>query len=118
MNEVIQQGLMITAIGMGLVFAVIIFLWGMMVLLVWVTTPKSTNKPTEEDVDDVETADSVTDMAAVEKQRRAAAAAVAVGLAIAQSRPITRGIQAQLGTMSPWQSVHRSQQFFGQRKRG
>ena len=118
MNEVIQQGLMITAIGMGLVFAVIIFLWGLMVLLVRVTTPKSTDEPVEEDVDDGGTADPVTEMAAVEKQRCVAAAAVAVGMAIALSKPITRGAQAQLGTMSPWQSVHRSQQLVGQRKRG
>ena len=32
-NELIVQGLMIAAIGMGLVFVVIIFLWGLMALL-------------------------------------------------------------------------------------
>ena len=36
----IQQGLLITAIGMSLVFVVIIFLWGMMALLVRVTSKK------------------------------------------------------------------------------
>ncbi len=44
---VIEQGLLITGIGMGLVFVVIIFLWGLMALMMRVTSGKK-RKPTEE----------------------------------------------------------------------
>ena len=51
MIETLKQGLLITVIGMGIVFAMILILWGIMVLLV-----KLTNRPeAEEAVEETET---------------------------------------------------------------
>lgn len=120
MSEVIQQGLMITIIGMGLVFAVIIFLWWLMGLLVRATTPKAKEQTVDLPADDTMAELLVPQMAEIETQRRAAAAAVAVGLALEQScvRPGNGDLLSRMGAMSPWQSVHRSRQLDGQHKRG
>ena len=40
MIDILKQGLVITGIGMGLVFVMIFVLWGIMALLVWITNPK------------------------------------------------------------------------------
>lgn len=118
MNSVIQQGLMITLIGMGLVFAVIIFLWWLMNLLVRVTTRKADRTSDESDTKEGVEAGLVPQMAEVEQRRRAAAAAVAVVLTIAQCQArCSEERAAGLGNMSPWQSVHRSRQL-KQHKRG
>ena len=117
MNEVILQGLMITLIGMGLVFVVIIFLWWLMGLLVRVTTPKAALEMQAEKGQEVPLAPVLAD---IEKQRRAAAAAVAVGLAMEQghSHPLGFEPHVDTGTINPWQSVHRSWQLQPQQKRG
>ena len=118
MSDVILQGLLITAIGMGLVFAVIIFLWWMMGLLVQLTTPKAPEMAEHAGADDDGAENLVFGMADIEKQRRATAAAVAVGLGLAQSRtrPVAGEGEAPIGAMSPWQSVHRARQLGQQHK--
>lgn len=108
----IQQGLIITLIGMGLVFAVIIFLWGVMALLVKVTT----NEKTQPDVSAAESSEglqAIFAMKTAESQRRSAAAAVAVQIllsasAAGQSFPTSQDTPSNL---SPWQSVHRMRQL-------
>ena len=119
MSAVIQQGLMITIIGMGLVFVVIIFLWWLMGLLVRATT-KETKAPVEAGADEALDGLLVPEIAGIEKQRQAAAAAVAVGLAIAQSRArrLPGGSLSAMGGTSPWQSVHRARQLEQTHKRG
>jgi sodium pump decarboxylase gamma subunit len=117
MSSVIQQGLMITVIGMGLVFLVIIFLWWLMGLLVKVTTKAEgvAEEPEPAAIGEM----YVPEMAAIEQLRRAAAAAVAVGLTI-DSRAARR-LQSKTqtdGGLSPWQSVHRAQQLEQYNKRG
>jgi Na+-transporting methylmalonyl-CoA/oxaloacetate decarboxylase gamma subunit len=114
-----QQGLLITGIGMGLVFVVIIFLWGMMALLMRVMSSKTILK-------DAQPADSaphtllVPEMAVAEGQRRAAAAAVAVGLASSARSSRRKEIDHGVGVegLNAWQSVHRARQLENIKSRG
>jgi len=115
----IQQGLLIAAIGMGLVFAVIIFLWGLMALMMRITSRKKDN---EEPVERTEETDVplVPEMQAAENQRRAVAAAVAVELALATSQsglPKKRE-RERYGALNPWQIFHRSRQLQQRNSRG
>jgi len=108
----IQQGLLITGIGMGLVFVVIIFLWGLMALMMRVTSREKPEIP-------VETETAETDQPFVEEshtsdvQRQAVAAAVAVGVAMAASQRRSQVGTEQDGSsgLSPWQAAHRARQF-------
>jgi len=108
---------MITVIGMGLVFLVIIFLWWLMGLLVKVTTKDEVVVEEHEPAVTGETL--VPEMAAIEQLRRAAAVAVAVGLML-ESHTARRSQGQTQGNsgMSPWQSVHRAQQLEQYNKRG
>ncbi|HOE34853.1 MAG: OadG family protein [Chloroflexi bacterium] len=80
MAEALLQGLSITAFGMGLVFLMIIALWGVMALLVRLTTrpAKEAETPQAEDQDSPQQA---------ERAAQAAAAAVAFALAAEKARP-------------------------------
>lgn len=117
MSSIIQQGLMITVIGMGLVFAVIIFLWWLMGLLVRATTKPevvSLGEPV-----DVAAVDELPppEMSGTENRRRAAAAAVAVAIGQSRGRRL-QGASAGMSGMSPWQSLHRARQLEQLEKRG
>ncbi len=77
----IQQGLLIAAIGMGLVFAIIIFLWGLMALMMRST---SKEKPkVDENVQPEQTGAPTASAMEGNGQIHRATAAVAVGLALA-----------------------------------
>jgi sodium pump decarboxylase gamma subunit len=104
-----QQGLLITAIGMGLVFVVIILLWGLMALMMRVT---SRNSQIEEQAEEEPQPDVpvIPEMASIERQKRAAAAAVAVQLAMAVKTSKTE-MAVQKEGLSPWQTVHRLRQL-------
>ena len=118
-NELIVQGLMIAAIGMGLVFVVIIFLWGLMALLMRLTSggdrPEAATPQPE-----ITESSLAPEVEITERQRKAAAAAVAVGLAMTAWRQ--RGASAyddkQMDRISPWQAFHRSRQVNPERRRG
>jgi len=115
----IQQGLLITAIGMGLVFVVIIFLWGLMAYMMRLTSEK--DEVSEAVSSDVETdIPAVPEMAAAESQRRAAAAAVAVLMAITagRDRATQMSTQGDAWGMNPWQSFHRERQLENRQIRG
>ena len=115
----IQQGLWITAVGMGLVFAVIIFLWGVMALLMRLTSRKQTSS--EEQALPETTDDSLLqELQTVEAQRRAAAAGVAVALAIGSARQKSRstGSAEDAGALNPWLAAHRSRQIEQKKTRG
>jgi Na+-transporting methylmalonyl-CoA/oxaloacetate decarboxylase gamma subunit len=71
----ISQGLLITLIGMGLVFLAIVLLWGLMSLMVRLGAEK------DDDADQEETSTASPAEPAVSKKRLAAAAAVALALA-------------------------------------
>jgi len=116
---IIQQGLLITAIGMGLVFAVIIFLWGLMALMMKITSNEkklSGQNTPDEEMD----APLVPEMQAAEGQRRAAAAAVAVEAAITASQKHRLKTQGgnHMDGLSPWQVVHRLRQLQQKNSRG
>lgn len=120
MREVILQGLMITIIGMGLVFVVIIFLWWLMGVLVKVTTREKEQESLTPLADDGMGELLAPEVTAMEAQRKAAAAAVGVGLALAASRAlcVPCAPEDKMGALSPWQNVHRARQLERQHKRG
>lgn len=117
--SVIQQGLLITAIGMGLVFAVIIFLWGLMALMMRLTSRKKPDTPEKGVIGETDEL-VLPALQGAEGQRRAAAAAVAVALAIAKSKSSSLLLQGEKGAgdLSPWQAYHRIRQIENKRTRG
>jgi len=119
MNNTIQQGLLISVIGMGLVFAVIIFIWWMMNALVRVTTRDDEQEHRSEDTVGPGSV-PMRAAAGLETHRQAAAAAVAVALAMKAetSGHRSRMDQGKVGGMTPWQSVHRAKQLESHKKRG
>jgi len=113
-----QHGLLITAIGMGLVFAVIIFLWGLMALMMRVTSGKKQDKNPVED-EPITDVPMVPELETAEGQRRAAAAAAAVGTALSAKRiRVAQEIEDNKGGLSPWQTVHRPRHFRSSQRRG
>ncbi len=108
----IQQGLLITAIGMGLVFAVITLLWGVMALLVQVTSKPEKEKVGEREPEPGAGYPLAPELHMTESKRRVAAAAVAVRLALSQARkpPHSRPDRLPGGSLSPWQAVNRARQ--------
>jgi Na+-transporting methylmalonyl-CoA/oxaloacetate decarboxylase gamma subunit len=94
--------LLITVIGMGLVFACILLFWGLMVLLVRLTRDRtSEGSPSE-----VAEPQPVTD----DLRRQAAVAAVAVALARGRRQPRRLRRPEDAAALSPWQAAHRRAQ--------
>jgi Na+-transporting methylmalonyl-CoA/oxaloacetate decarboxylase gamma subunit len=92
--------LQITVVGMGLVFAAILLLWGLMALLVRLT-PERGEEQTQEASDDR--------LAETERKRRAAAVAVAIALAQqAESREPNEFPLPPTPLVSAWQAVMRT----------
>ena len=120
MSSVMQQGLLITVIGMGLVFAVIVFLWWLMGLLVRATTKE--DQPLALETGDEEGLEGLATPGQPDLgvKRRAAAAAVAVAMALEKARSHPQSGQAleKMGGGSPWQSLHRARQLERHTKRG
>ncbi len=105
----IQQGLLITVLGMILVFVVIFILWGLMFLLLQMTSKKKAEEV--RGVEDIEIQRPLSPkVESVEKQRRAVAAAVAVELATMDCRAASLTIPGgeKFGQLTPWQSAHRT----------
>ena len=115
----IRQGLLIAAIGMGLVFAVIIFLWGLMALMMKVTSRKK-DTPKNSVILEEDEAVLVPEMQAAETKRRAAAAAVAVQMALSGREKPRAGSHAQdqEGGLSPWDAFNRTHQLQQKNTRG
>lgn len=106
MSETFSQGLLITGLGMGLVFAMILALWGIMVLLVRLTNPKNKEVLPVEG----ETAGEAAILADShqEKQKLAAAAAVAYALKLEQAKQLP--LNAKPAMPSQWLINGRLQQ--------
>lgn len=116
MTNLIEQGLLITAIGMGLVFVVIIFLWGLMAALMRLTSREK--KAQDNPISKVETDPAALPKTeAAEGRRRVVAVALAVAKAIEDTRRrfVKEGDLTELGSLSPWQTVHRSRQLENRR---
>ncbi len=115
MIETLKQGLLITVIGMGIVFAMILILWGIMVLLV-----KLTNRPEKEEAVE-ESASSLPEPAASPAMGDASALAAAIAVAYALSaKPKTAfaGDTQSILTGSTWLAAGRAQQIARQTNRG
>ena len=100
MNNNLTIGLEITVIGIVLVFAGILVLWGMMELLVRVTTKQS--KPKSESLRDT------TQEISLKQKAVAVAVGVAVSLPKTKNTPLT---STQTADLSPWQSYYRGQNY-------
>lgn len=112
-----QQGLLIAAIGMGLVFAVIILLWWLMALLMRLTSGEKSEKTSETNAVEDEPV-VLSAMAPDERKLKAVAAAVAAVIALEKPKMQPGGMdQARhvKGNLSPWQTVHRSRQLENRR---
>ena len=116
MND-FQTGLLVAAIGMGLVFAVIMVLWGLMVLLVRLTS-KREESPAKviPEMKEIK-ANMVLPDAKREIHQKAAALAVAVALKFQAAKMDTMS-QSQEAEASLWQMVARTRQVQKQLTRG
>lgn len=117
---VMQQGLLIAGIGMGLVFVVIIFLWGLMALMMRLTSGKQSE--VQEEALPGETDNPwLPELETVESQRKAAAAAVAVAMTqTSRQDPMTARQSAGEDSrgLDPWLAVHRARQIEQKNTRG
>lgn len=110
MSELLSQGLLMTAIGMGLVFLALIFLWGLINLIA--RLPVGAKK--EEEAAPSEEAEAAPPTPQAEDNRqalRARAAAAAVATALAMQRSAMRIAPPTGQTVSAWQAARRSSQF-------
>ncbi len=122
--------LLITAIGMGLVFVVIILLWGMMELLVRLLADKPEKEETESAPSLVEAEPVEPEpQAAATHRQKAAAVAVAAALQIRRRQAAVEAVRlalssanqpmlnpAEAGQVSNWQAVMRAVQRQNQTK--
>jgi len=110
MSELLSQGLLMTAIGMGLVFLALIFLWGLINLIA--RLPIGAKK--EEEAAPSEEAEAAPPTPPAEDNRqalRARAAAAAVAAALAMQRSAMRIAPPTGQKVSAWQAARRSSQF-------
>ena len=115
MLETLKQGLMITIIGMGIVFAMILLLWGIMALLVRLTNPTEQEAPTEES--SVSLAEPTAETVPGDAPALAAAIAVAYALS-AKPKTVFASDTQSIQTGSTWLAAGRAQQIARQTNRG
>ena len=113
--SIINQGLLITAFGMGLVFLMILALWGIMVLLV-----KLTNKPeAEEEAPLAEAILSEPVAVLANDPKGALAAAIAVAYALeSQASTVAFPPQSSTSAENAWWTAGRTQQLYSNTIRG
>jgi Na+-transporting methylmalonyl-CoA/oxaloacetate decarboxylase gamma subunit len=103
--ELLTKALLITGIGMGLVFVAIILLWGLMVVLVKLTADAEKENKCEINpekiavIEEPQAADAI--------KARAAAAAVATALALSTCSTQRRTLGSDL-SLSNWKNAHRA----------
>jgi len=103
----ITQGLLITAIGMGLVFLAILFLWALMYLLVRITNDKPTKILSVNVEKNIEEETVIESDAKHQRLHHVASVAVAIAMSLQKQFPIIKPQES--GTISAWQSSRRSQ---------
>ena len=108
MNSLFVQGLLITAIGMGLVFVLLILLWGLMAQMSKIKFKGEGQEP-EEKVQQV--IDAPVETVKEDTSLRARAAAVAVTAALALQKTSARLAPPSDATASPWQTALRFNQL-------
>lgn len=107
MSTLLNQGLLITLIGMGLVFVALILLWGMMALMGRIPT-RERNTPAE---DAAAPAEETPAPSADARALHACAAAAAVAAALALQQRSARPASAAQPALTPWQAVRRAAQL-------
>ncbi len=121
MLETLRQGLIITGIGMGLVFLMIFALWGIMALLVFLTNPREKKVDKTEEITALEPEQTILELAPTsiddEDELKRLAAAMAVAFAIKRPRPQSMAPISQPEQSSSWLGVGRAQQLLS-RNRG
>lgn len=117
MGEVFNQGLLITGLGMALVFAMLLILWGIMVLLVKLT---NRDKADDGEGDSGEEAPVVAIESLAESDDQAPlAAAIAVAYAMETESFLALKPQPSISisTESAWVTAGRAQQLYSNRGR-
>lgn len=103
----ITQGLIITAIGMGLVFVAILLLWALMDFLVRITNDKPKEKVTVKVEKSGEEEPVIKTEDKTQRLYQVASVAVAIAMSLQKQFPIIKPQES--GTTSAWQSSKRSQ---------
>lgn len=104
----INQGLLITAIGMGLVFVAILLLWALMNFLVNITADKKkASQPVIAPDSIVSTEPSEASKSDSNQLQKIAAVAVAIALSLQKQTPVVRPQDSN--PISPWQIARRTQ---------
>ena len=110
MSELLKQGLLMAAIGMGLVFVTLILFWGLLAAMGRIPARKKAQVEAEPALIEMQEESGAEPGLEMHNLRtRAAAAAVAAALA-GQQKPIRSGA-ATAQTLTPWQASHRFAQF-------
>lgn len=109
MTELLNQGLLIAAIGMGLVFLALILLWGLMALLGRIPAGR---KPAEEIAIAAEApAEEAVEAVSPDNSLRIKAAAAAVAIALGLQKSVTHTAPKSPNAVSSWLVARRSSQF-------
>ena len=115
MIETLKQGLMITIVGMGIVFAMILILWGIMALLVKLTNQSEQAEAAKESVTPLPEPEAET----VPADASALAAAIAVAYALrVKPKTVFASDTQSIQTGSTWLAAGRAQQVARQINRG
>jgi Na+-transporting methylmalonyl-CoA/oxaloacetate decarboxylase gamma subunit len=103
-----ENALWITLVGMGLVFAVIVLLWGLMALLVRIARePERSARAPLGDAEAAEPIDPVEQARLLDRKRRAAAAGYMAALSIRK----VKGAAKNPVLVSAWQVAQRTSQI-------
>lgn len=105
MSQDLNYALQITLIGMSLVFGAILLLWGLMALLVRLTSEPIPTQPADQAVIQALTAPPASD---ADHDLRRKAAAVAVAVALAQHAASPAPTTTPPPDLSAWQAVQRA----------
>ena len=108
MNPIIQ-GLLITVIGMGLVFVAILLLWGLMIVIVRITDESKTAKKTIVIEMENTGGTSTSSLEDSKKLQKVAAVSVAIAMSLQKTFPIIKPQPSS--PVSPWQAAKRNQVF-------
>jgi len=103
----ITQGLIITAIGMGLVFVAILLLWALMDFLVRITNDKPADKATVKVEISTEEEPVIKTEDKTHRLHHVASVAVAIAMSLHKQFPIITPQESS--TISAWQTSKRSQ---------
>jgi sodium pump decarboxylase gamma subunit len=110
MGTALLNALLITLIGMGLVFLAILMLWGIMEAMARLTARSAAKESAEDEAaQPVESVSQPALKASVDSHRKAAAAAVAVALAAEKARAALRN--AARPRPSAWRAVAQAGQL-------